>query len=338
MNEDAVVEDAVEEPEDDMRAVLEAQFDEVEPDDESSEPIAEAPADEAPATEATAAPEPEDNSEPKNLKAPAGWSPQARESWSKVPPEVQKQIAQREQGMAQTMQEVSGARDMYKQAQALQQSYAPVLQSQGINSPMEAAQSYVQTVSTLQNGTQEQKAGMIAEMINNFGVDIGTLDQTLVGQPQQSTSGLDPNLEQVLEQKLAPVNQLLQGMEQQKRFVQQQQQQQANSEVAEFGQKAEFLGDVRNQMADLIDMGAAQGRQIGMQEAYDMACQLNPQVKQVLDQRAKTQQVTGQQNLMAGKRNAAVSLNGRQGGQPSFDPNASLTSAIENAWNELERG
>jgi len=54
--------------------------------------------------------------------------------------------------------------------------------------------------------------------------------------------------------------------------------QQAHSVVNQFGSDKEFIGDVRNVMADLIEKGLAND----LPSAYDQACWMVPEVRQVM--------------------------------------------------------
>jgi hypothetical protein len=85
-------------------------------------------------------------------------------------------------------------------------------------------------------------------------------------------------------------------------------------------------------MADLIDMSAKQGREITMQQAYDKACTLNPQIQAVINQRTQQQQLTQGSNTMAGKRAAASSITGSRGGAGSGGSSGSMRDTIASAW------
>ena len=137
----------------------------------------------------------------------------------------------------------------------------------------------------------------------------------------------------MIDQRMAPVNDLLGQFQHQQQAGHQQQVQQANSEVAAFGKNAEFLNDVRHDMADLVDMAHGRGQTMTLQDAYNKACALNPQIAQVLEERATTAKLMGDQNTLASKRNAASSLSGRRagnGGGGAMD----MRSAISDAWDE----
>ena len=129
-------------------------------------------------------------------------------------------------------------------------------------------------------------------------------------------------------------------MGQQKAYQQQQATQRtetANSEVAAFSQKAEFLGDVRNDMADLIEMAANRGYSMSMKEAYGKACALSPQITAVLAERSKRDALTGNKTTMESKRIAAYSLNGQRIGTNSGNSSMSMHDTIAAAWDNQNR-
>ena len=94
------------------------------------------------------------------------------------------------------------------------------------------------------------------------------------------------------------------------------------------------LNDVRNDMADLIDMATRQGRDMPLQEAYDKACTMHPQVSAVMAQRAQQEQLAGKQQQVATKKAAASSLRpGNPGGQTTNSA-GTLYDALSAAWDE----
>lgn len=291
-----------------------------EPADSDLQAVAEVEAEEKPATE--------------SLKAPAGWGPKEREQWSKVPPALQARITEREREMADTMAHTKEARDLQQAFQQMGQSYAPLMASEGFNHPMEAMQAAFGTMTNLRMGTPQQKAQEIARIVGQYGVDIEALDSALVGAEmpqQQQANPHNAQLEQMLDQRMGPVNQLMETVQQ----AQQQQQQakltEANNQVAQFAQKNEFLPDVREDMADIIELAAKRGVELPLQVAYDRAVAAHPEISQIVAQRASDAQIKGQQQSIQQKRAAASSVSGRQTGTGGGGP-MSLRDQIADAF------
>ena len=269
---------------------------------------------------------------------PVGWNPELREQWAGLPDGVKNQINAREQHMAQAMQGTAQARQTAQDFGGLAQKYGSVMAAEGFQNPMQAVDTLFQTVTELRMGTPAQKATRIAQLIQNYGIDIKTLDDSLAasleGRPPAAQPQMDPNMMHMIDQRMQPVNQMmnqLAGMQQQK---QQQGNMAAQQEVQQFAQNAEFLDDVRFDVADLIDMATKHGRQMPLQEAYDKACAMNPQIANVLAQRAEQAKLVNNQQSIQGKRNAGSSLApGNRGANSSPVPDT-LTGQLNAAWDE----
>ena len=326
---------------DDLRDSLAAQFDAAGiEDEETPAPAPEASAETPEATEQEPAPvddtpeavTAEDATPEPALKAPVDWSATEREQWSKIPKDVQERIHEREKVMADSMANTAQARDTHGRMAQLGNSYASILSAEGVSDPIQAAEGLFKTVAQLRLGSPQQKAQQISQLIEHYGVDIQALDQVLVGTQPASQNA---ELEQMVQQRMQPYEQMMQQQAQQQEFQKQQAASQANEQVKQFSQKAEFLNDVRNDMANLIDQSAQRGEQMDIQKAYDMACALNPSVSQVIEQRKQTAAITGQQQSLQTKRAAASSLNGRIGNVASGTGNLSLREQLTASMDAL---
>lgn len=267
-----------------------------------------------------------------SIKAPIDWGPQDREAWSKIPRHLQEKVMSREKELNTMLQTTADARKTHEQFGNLTQQYGAVLSGIGGDTPMETTKALFDTVANLRMGTPIQKAQTIADLINSFGVDINTLDSALVGQPPPQQSQQNSQIEQMLAERLAP----FEAMMGQQNALQQQQEQQkqdaAISEVQQFAGDAEFLSDVRMDMADFIDMASARGQTMTIKEAYDKACAINPQIQAVLAQRAQRAKLTGSNNDMASKRLAGSSIVGNKGGSGGGGNSGSMRDMISAAW------
>ena len=354
MSEDGVVEDVVEDEvvveEDSLSSDLEASWDEL--DSESGE----SGADNGGASEGVSA-EPNAGADTKDggqhseeqpavgaptgdAKPPIDWTPELREEWAGLPAGVKSQIVARENQMAQAMQGTAQARSIAQEFTGVANQYGSVMAAEGVKNPVQMFDNVMRTVSELRMGTPQQKANRMAELITNYGIDLTTLDGALSNSVRGKPAATDPNsqFEQLLEQKMAPVNDMMRqlaGMQQNKQV---QSQQSAVNEVNEFAQGAEFLADVRHDVADLMDLATRQGREMPLKEAYDKACAMNPQIADVLSKRAEQERLTGNQRTMANKRNAGSSLApGNPSGQATT-PTGNLYDAISAAWYEQVGG
>ena len=268
-------------------------------------------------------------------RAPQAWRPEVREHWQQLPEPVRAEIARRESEHARFIQESSEAR---KTAETLMRTIAPYeafIRAENSN-PIQAIDNLMSTAARLRTGTAPELAQMVAGLVKQFGVGrfgngfIEQLDSALAGQapvqdPQQAA------IEQVLNQRLAPVQQMLTQFQQAQLAQQQQVATSAQNEVADFLSKAEFGEDVREDMADLMETATRRGQNLSLAEAYKKACLMNDNVRSVIAQRVRAQ--GAQQGTQAAQkaRSAAVQISGSAPmGALKQDP-TDVRSAIEAA-------
>ena len=280
-------------------------------------------------------PGPKSGPKPQGDRAPQAWRPEVREHWQQLPEPVRAEIARRESEHARFIQESSEAR---RTAETLMKTIAPYeafIRAENSN-PIQAIDNLMSTAARLRTGTAPELAQMVAGLVKQFGVGrfgngfIEQLDSALAGQtpvhdPQQAA------IEQVLNQRLAPVQQMLTQFQQAQLMQQQQATQSAQSEVADFLSKAEFAEDVREDMADLMEAATRRGQNLTLADAYKKACLMNDNVRAVLSQRMKAQ--GAQQGTQAAQRarSAAVQVSGSAPmGALKQDP-TDVRSAIEAA-------
>ena len=269
------------------------------------------------------------------VKAPQSWSPKLREDFAKLPESVQAQINKRETEMSTFLNEGAESRKFGERMNQTLQPFQSLLAAHGQNDPIQAVQGLMQTAATLQMGTPQQKAEKLAQMVEHYGIDIQALDNALSGNPQVNTE--QSNLEKMLEQKLAPMNNFMNSVQQNQHSSQQQTQQTAQTEVNTFEQKAEFINDVRNDMADLLDMAASRGQEMSLQQAYDKACAINPEISAVISQRSSDDLIKGNRQNNTNKRYAASSIKGSQVGINTGNSDDSIMGALNQAWDDQNR-
>ena len=270
-----------------------------------------------------------------DIKAPLGFSPASREEWDKVPQVVKEQIAKREAGMAEAMANTKAAKTTHNHLNKLANNFAPILAAEGVTDPMQAVEGLFNTVAELRMGSPAQKAAKIGDLISQYGVDIGMLDQALTGQAPADTQ--ETQFASIIDQKLAPINQIMEQLNQIQAGKQQESTAAVNQEVANFTQTAEFINEVRNDMADLIDMASSRGQNLSLQDAYDKACMFNSEVSTVLARRKEAEALTQQKNSLEAKRRAGSSVAGTRAGVVTSQPN-SLRAQIEKSWDQALDG
>ena len=264
------------------------------------------------------------------ITAPIGYSPESREKWKNVPNVVKEQIHKREQEISQAMQNTAEARRSHSAITTLANNYATVLAAEGANTPMEAIEGLFKTVAELRMGTPQSRAVKMSQLIKHYGVDINMLDQALAGEQVQSTEVTQ--MSQMLDERLAPLQDMLKGQQNQKQIQQQQAVTEVNTELADFSKNAEFLNDVRHDMADLIDLASKQGRKMGFKEAYDKACAIHPSISKVVSDRATAETLKNSGKRKASKKNASSSLRSGGGSGGADKKPSSLRGEIESLW------
>jgi hypothetical protein len=247
-------------------------------------------------------------------RAPASWRPDIREHWGSLPEPVRAEIQRRETEVARTLQETAEARKTAEAVMKTIEPYQAFIKAENSN-PLQAIDNLMGTAARLRTGTAPELAQLVAGIVNQFGTGrfgngfIEMLDSALAGQtPQQDPQQLA--MEQVLNQRLAPMQSMLTQFQQAQLQQQQQATQAAHTEVSTFLQRAEFGEDVREDMADIIEAAQRRGQNISLQDAYKKACLMNDSVRSVIAQRAKAR--GAQQTTQAAQkaRSAAVQVSG----------------------------
>lgn len=260
-----------------------------------------------------------------NAGSPVSWSATAREQWKDIPKEAQEYIKQRETEMAQGMQKNAEQANRATQMDRTLQPYQQYLAMNG--GPGATIQNLLQTGAGLQMGTPQQKVQIVANLINQFGIDIASLDNLITGGAATPEVAQTSQMEAMINQRLAPMQQQLAQYQQRDQQMQQGVQQEAGSDVTTFAQDAknEFYNDVRGDMADILDMSANRGINLSLKQAYDKACQLNPEIGRIIQSREQARQ-------LATKRRAAASVSGTMGGPGASATPESMRGTIEAAW------
>lgn len=244
-------------------------------------------------------------------KAPQGWSPTMREKWGTIPEDVRKEILRREE-------------DSVKGVRQLQERYAPMEQFvRGLEPFLNEARqagvapdNYIGAVLSservLRMADLPGKFQEILRIADQYGVPLREVINASVGQ-EILTKGDQ-------QQQVIPpaVQQELQEMRQ---WRAQFENNNAQATVEEFAKDKEFIKDVHLHMAALIEGGAAKD----LQDAYDMACWANPEIRAIL-----TARETGKKMEEGFKQRQSAAAGA------SVKPNASIDVKTENEDEDLE--
>lgn len=257
-------------------------------------------------------------------KPPNSWTPKVREHWAKLPQEVRAEIAKRELEIQQGLSRSGDARKFADQFAEVVRPFEGLIRAQN-STPLQAVQNLMTTAAGLSMGSPAQKAQIVANIIQNYGVDIATLDKVLVG---QDVSGPNDEIAKLIDQRLAPVQQLMQQVENAKRQNQQRSAESVQTEISQFSSDPanEHFEAVRNDMADLMEIAAKRGQQMTLADAYKRACAMN----------GLTIQPKRPTPNLSRKRQAASSVQGKSpstSGKPK--QNETWRDALSSAFDQL---
>tara|TARA_R110000744_G_scaffold30368_2_gene71956 strand:+ start:3140 stop:4225 length:1086 start_codon:yes stop_codon:yes gene_type:complete len=288
-------------------------------------------------TEPTEAIRPGPKSGPKKQeKAPVSWRPDVREHWAKLPDSVKSEVQRREREVQQTLKESSSARKYAEAVNKVIEPYQVFIKAENSN-PLQAIDNVMATAAKLRTGTAPEIAQLVSGIVKQFGVGrfgqdfISQLDGALVGEIPQNHDQ-NTQLQQAIQQQLQPVQNFMNEFQQAKQSQTQQVRMEAQGEVQNFIEKAEFSEDVREEMADLMEVADRRGRDLSLQDAYRQACLSNPRVRDVLQKRQKSKGAQQSTGVAQRARAAAVSVSGGPAlASPNNPAAVDIRSAIESA-------
>lgn len=265
-------------------------------------------------------------------RAPTSWKKEAKAAWAELPLHVRQEIHRREQHINQALVENSRNREAVESLNKVTGPYMARLQTMGGTMP--AIERLLQAEYVLATGTAEQTAAMMAQLIRDYEVDLVKLDGLLAGQSPSPTPGnSQPDIAQLVQQQ---VQQALAPFQQQQQQRQQQVQQEAVTTVEEMSLDPRYphFEDVREDMADIIEMRMKRGIATTLEEAYTIAVNANPATASAIRQQGAMQTATQQHQQAQRAKAAASSVSGSPatGGSAAQVGDGSLRGAIEAAF------
>lgn len=201
-------------------------------------------------------------------KPPQSWTPAAREKWATLDPDIKAEIIRREEASANGVRQIQ---ERFAPMQQLVDQMRPVAaEAQAAGSdPVNYIYNMAQSERTLRTADMPTKFNELLRIADQYGIPLRDVINKSVGQevlkaPQQQQMQLPPEVQQELQY-------MRQWRENSERG-------QAVNTVESFGQNKDFFNDVRGVMADLVERGMAQN----LDQAYDQACWMVPEVRQVM--------------------------------------------------------
>jgi hypothetical protein len=264
-------------------------------------------------------------------KAPQAWKPAQKAKWAALDPDVRQEVIRRERETTQVLNESAQARQFAQQFHGTIQPYLARLQSSGAH-PLQAVQNLLAADHLLATAPKAQKAQYLAKLINDYGVDILELDAALSGKGPADPVAL--RVEQLVQQRMAPIQQFMTTQQQaamQQARAQEQQIIQTVETMQAQTDKFPYFDQVRNEMADAIEIYSRRGVYLSLEQAYNKAIAMDPAISQQLASSAATQA----QSELAAKANAraqrALKASSSVGGSPGGSTGGKLDASDRRA-------
>lgn len=259
-------------------------------------------------------------------KPPQSWKAAEKAKWGELDIGVRQEVMRRERQVTQVLNESAQARGFVNEFVQTVQPYMARIQAIG-HQPLQAVNELLKADYILSSAPAPQRAKFMAQLIQDYAIDIQQLDAALSGQ----TSTVDPTqakLDELLEQRLAPLNQFIQTQRQQAEAVAEQNRASALTEVQKMAADTEnypYFAQVRESMADWIEFAQKKNMHIDLKTAYNKAVMSDPELSRLV---ATQQQATVQAAQAQRARNASVSVSGAPRGVPAGSPPATDRRAI----------
>jgi len=243
-------------------------------------------------------------------RAPESWKPETRELWGQIPDAAKQEIVRWEATVKNGLKQAAEVRRFGDSIAEVVAPYRATIEAEGSN-VAQAVGHLMQTAQALRTAPPGHKAELVAGMIKQFDIDVKMLDRALVGAMPEAVNPEVANVRKQFEQELAPLRQMQQQMQQQQQAEDQMRSQAAAEAVAQFeATQPEFLNDVAGDMAQVLELGQSRGVQYTLEQAYEIACRANPEIRSVLEQRERSAQLSNRNQNAQKARQAAVSLGG----------------------------
>jgi hypothetical protein len=273
--------------------------------------------------------------------APKAWKASARAAWDKLPPDVRQEVQRRENEVARVFGETGQMRQAVQTFNQIIAPYQARMNAVGLE-PLEAVAELLKADHILSSAPTIQRAQYMAKLIQEYGVDIRALDDALAG--VAPTDPVESRLEQMLAERLTPIQQFLQNQNQiaaQQEFRVQQEAAVSIEQMALDNIKYPHFEQVRDDMADIIEMNAKRRVYLTPEQAYQRAVAMNPEWSaQAAQQLNQSRQLTQAQAANA-KAQRALNASGSVSGGPSGTPiggvnqGSSLRDTIEAAFSQV---
>jgi hypothetical protein len=225
---------------------------------------------------------------------PQAWGG-TKEEFFALPATIQDRIIQREEEVHKGFTKLDEERNLGKSMKEVITPYMAVIQAEG-GTPQGAVKDLLNTAYVLRTGSPQQKAQIVAQIVQQYGVDMRNMGQQQI--PQNQPPAIDP--EKITQDIMT-------------RLQSQQQDVKVQSEIEAFSvdpKNVHFSNqEVKAAMASLLQTGQAKD----LQDAYDKAVWLIPSIRTTLLQSQQVDTEQKRKDEIAAKKKAGSSVSGSPG-------------------------
>lgn len=265
-------------------------------------------------------------------KPPQSWKPAEKAKWAQLDPDIRQEVLRRERQVTAVLNESAQARGIAQEfAQAVQPFMARV-HSMGLK-PAAAVKELFAADHILSTAPAPQRAQFMAKLIKDYDIDVVALDAALSGAPVADP--VDSRVEQLLQQRLAPFQNFLNQQQQLAQRLEQESQQKAQETIESMSNNPKFpyFEQVRQDMADFIEIAAKKNISLGLEEAYNKAVMSDPVLSKQIStsNAAATANAQAQRALRASKSVSGAPRTEFNGAPAATDRRAIIEAAFDQA-------
>ena len=276
-------------------------------------------------------------------KPPVGWKPAVREHWDTLPDDVKQEVVRREREIDNRLRETQNERQFAHQVMQTLQPYQSFLKADQV-SPMQAIDNMMSTVAMLRTGTADQIAQVLSQVTQKYGIGrfgkefVGKLDSALSGQVPKPEDEQANAFRQEIQKELQPIKEFQQQLTARQQQQMEERESQAYQYLQGFAQEHEYFQDVAEDISAILEAAQQRGKQITLEQAYDMACNMNPEIKPLIEKKRQAESAKSQNEVAQRAKKASVGVRGNApvaGSQQSGG--GSIRDDLEFALSQLSR-